>query len=390
MELSTGVTNEAIGFTKVQAAAGANAGGEGDVAYLDGADGADHFRARDNYATIRGAGFDHQVSGFDRVVAQAMEGRDRAYLHAAAGTDNYDYDHATGTGRMTLAGGVKNEAVGFDTVHAYGTAEDSATLDGSAGSDLLYAAASQSWMRSAQQVNVVTGFGTVQADAAAGGGAGSDRATFIGSTADDTFNAAAATNTASMTFCTTATSTALGFDTVHALAGAGTGDQALLSGSAQSDAFHGWSNNSRLSGLGYSYTAFGFDIVEANAAAVAGGTDTAFLHDSAGADEFFGEASTNTARIEYSGGQMNKAIGFDRVFADAGTGDAIDKAWLYDSASNDTLEGRGLIAELSRAGSYYFNLQGFDEVAAESSQGGSDRKDVALLDYLLTTTGGWL
>ena len=116
-----------------------------------------------------------------------------------------------------------------------------------------------------------------------------------------------------------------------------------------------------------------------------GGTDRAYLYDSAGDDVYVAHPSS---ALLYGDGFFNQAYGFDRVNAYSTAG-GNDTAYFYDSAGDETL-----IATSSDAlmyGSGFYNLaRGFDHVNALATAGGTDSKRVGSVDFVLETQGTWI
>ena len=174
----------------------------------------------------------------------------------------------------------------------------------------------------------LTGFGSVQATAGAGG---SDIAHLYDSAGDDTF---IATPTQAMLRGTGFNNTASGFDSVTAHGTAGGTDVAVLYDSAGDDTFSASPTQASLSGSGFSNTAVGFDVVTGHCAA--GGTDTARFYDSAGNDRFTATLDQTWLRGE---GYKNVAIGFGEVRGSLTNG--TDTLLMYSRAGGSGIGGRG-------------------------------------------------
>jgi hypothetical protein len=99
-----------------------------------------------------------------------------------------------------------------------------------------------------------------------------------------------------------------------------------------------------------------------------GGLDKAWLYDSAGNDTLV--AKPTTVSLE-GAGYKNTADGFEKTFTTAQLG-GLDVATLFDSTGKDIFKGGSLHASLSGPG--FFNwVQSFDEVYARATAGGWDR-----------------
>ncbi len=114
------------------------------------------------------------------------------------------------------------------------------------------------------------------------------------------------------------------------------------------------------------------------------GYDVAELYDSAADDTFVADAKQSAL---FAPGYYNRAKYFEEVIAHATTGN--DQAWLFDSAGNDLLEAADDWARLTIAGRTS-EIEGFDTVRADSSQGGQDNKKLDAVDFLMFTDGPWL
>ena len=97
--------------------------------------------------------------------------------------------------------------------------------------------------------------------------------------------------------------------------------------------------------------------------------DRAYLYDTAGNDTFWG--TVDDGRMVTSGGGENKAIGFDNLRAYALNGGTDDRAYLTGSGGMDYLFAREAYSTFSGSGFYHY-LQGFDYLEADvgSAPGG--------------------
>ncbi len=115
-----------------------------------------------------------------------------------------------------------------------------------------------------------------------------------------------------------------------------------------------------------------------------GGHDVAELFDSAADDTFVADAKQSAL---FAPGYYNRAKYFEEVIAHATTGN--DQAWLFDSVGNDLLEAADDWARLTIAGRTS-EIDRFDTVRADSSQGGQDNKKLDAVDFLMFADGPWL
>ncbi|MBN2025060.1 MAG: hypothetical protein JW809_19945, partial [Pirellulales bacterium] len=113
-----------------------------------------------------------------------------------------------------------------------------------------------------------------------------------------------------------------------------------------------------------------------------GGTDTAYLYDSAGNDTF--TAEYNEVTMQYSDGPVVTAQAFDDIFADFGQG-GYDYCDLLDSSGDDDLYvdyDTVLLDWMSAAISLAIdNLNNSDMVHAYNPNGGTDTKYVGDINF---------
>jgi hypothetical protein len=291
-----GFNNRANGFDRVFGrATSGDAGGVGDRAYLNDSAGNDLFRSHPTFSNMTGNQFFNQVNGFDRVVANAINGDaggvgDRAMMYDSAGNDVF---RGYPTFSVMTGVGFYNRANGFDDVFGYATSGnigglgDQAYLNDSAGNDIFRGRSTFSIMTGDNYYYRVNGFDRVIGNA------------------------------------------------VNGNAG-GVGDQAFLQDSAGNDVFYSTPAFSYLRGTGFYNRANGFDVLFANAInGDAGGIgDRALMFDSFFDDLFYGRLDFGTLSGD---GFRNRATGFDSIFADGNAGgvdtldvDAIIYALTYD------------------------------------------------------------
>jgi hypothetical protein len=274
-----GFFNRVNGFELVVANATAgDAGGTGDLAFLQDSAGNDMFLSRPEFGVLSGDGFYYRANGFDMVVAQALAGNaggpgDQAFLQDSAGNDTFLGHPEFG---VLSGSGFKNRANGFDLVVAQAVAGDAggigdqAFLQDSAGDDTFLGEPEFGVLSGNGFKNRANGFDLVVAQAFAG-------------------------------------------DT------GGLGDQAFLRDSAGNDIFFSRPTFSALIGDGFRNRVNGFDRVAATAdAGDAGGVgDLAQMFDSIDDDLFFGRGEIGSLS---GNGFQNWASGFDDFFADATAG----------------------------------------------------------------------
>jgi hypothetical protein len=387
--------NQAKGFDAVYG--NATAGGTNDRAYLYDSAGNDRFYAYPTYSYLTGSNFYNQANGFDTVYGYATAGDvggvgDRAYLYDSAGNDSF---YGRSTYSRIFGDDFDNFASGFDTVYGYATAGnvggvgDRAYLYDSAGNDRFYGRPTYSRMLGTDFENYASGFGIVNAIATAGdvGGLG-DRAYLYDSAGNDRFYAYP---TYSYLTGNNFYNQARGFDAVYGNATAGgTNDRAYLYDSAGNDKFYAYPTYSYLTGSSFYNQANGFKTVYGYATAgdVGGVGDRAYLYDSAGNDRFYGRpAYSRMLGTNFD----NYASGFDKVYAYATAGDVGgvgDRAYLYDSAGDDSFYGRNDYGRLSGTGFLNF-VQSFDRVYAYANESGFDTIDNKSLNYQFFNYGTW-
>ena len=211
------------------------------------------------------------------------------------------------------------------------------------------------------------------------GGGGTDTAFLYDSAGDDEF--VAAEDDAQLTgpgF----SSRAVDFPYVHAYATAGGFDVAFLYGSAGDDIYSATPTFGRLYGDGFVRRAKYFEVVHGYA--TAGGHDVARLFGSAGNDVF--DSGPAYAKM-YGDGFYNRARFFEEVHADAGSG-GYDYARLFGSVLDDRLRASDSEAQLSNPVQATW-IDAFDYLDVYAVSGGTDRAEIAAVDYLLRLLGDW-
>jgi hypothetical protein len=179
---------------------------------------------------------------------------------------------------------------------------------------------------------------------------------------------------------------ALGFTFVTARSNSGGTDFAFLFDSAGDDAFVGRPGIATLYAQGpvpaFVSEAIGFAAVSARAST---GNDLATLFDSSGDDVFTANARTGLATMRGTG-FFNETVGFRQVFAYGSQG--TDRANLTDSTGVDTFFGRRFDGRMSGPG-YATVASGFDFVSIFSPDGPANLLDIANLGYVFNRSGVW-
>jgi hypothetical protein len=397
---SLGVNVTAIGFGETNAYA---VNGGNDAATLTGSAGNDRFTARDLYGRMRGddGAYIHYAEGFDQVTGDASgtTGTDVAVLFDAGGDDRLVAGEASAAIDLDATPGVENFnliASGFDQTYAYAIrgGNDTAQLTGSDGNDRLTTKRTYSTLKrqDGSYFNYAAGFEQVTADVSAG--AGDDLAFIYDEATDDEF--IAGPTQATLDYDATGTpgidTTAIGFGEVYAYAENGGNDTAILNGSSGVDKYYGLPAYSYIKAADESYFNYarGFDAVTANAV---GAGDLAFLYGSNGDDVFnAGSASATFTLNPTVGGQvLNTAAAFDQVYGYA-SGGGTDTANLTGTTGADTLTADADWGILRSTGaSDYFNyVRYFDEVFADpgDDEAGNDLLDDRGATYALNTDPG--
>ena len=403
------------GFSEVTAYGG---GGVGDVATLTGTTGADKFYGKATQAYVydaAGSDYRYTASGFDTVTGVSGGGDDTAYLYGSTGDDTLDV--TVGSATMTRAGSTTTAATGFSYVNGYAVAggTDTATMTGTTATDVFTGKETYAYMRNDggdDYLLYVTSFSEVTAY-----GDGSDTAYLYGGVTDDTLQMSVSSST--LTRSGSTTSVASDFGTVNGYAGAGGTDTATMTGSTGTDLFSGKDTGAYMRNVGgttdyflyaasfsqvtaygnggadlaYLYGSSSDDTLELNATsstmtragstttvandfataygyAGAGGTDTATLTGTTGADAFYGRESLAYMRNVGGGDYFLYARDFSEVTANGNGGD--DAAYLWGSAGDDTLDVSVGLATMTRTGSTTTAANDFATVYGYATSGGTD------------------
>ena len=362
-----GYRNAVLNFGNVLA----TSTGGNDLANFQDSAGNDFFYATPELAFFQGTGYRNQANGFTSIFAQSSTGNDRATLLGSTGNETFIGSPVS----ARLAGeGVVHVARGFNVVNAVGLGgEDRAFLSDSTGNDQFFASPVIGTLSGDGFRNIARGFGFVQGTASGG----NDTASLIGSTGTDNYYAtpelASLTGNGYRRFVT-------GFEQVNAVGGGGS-DVARMIGSAGNDVFFGSSTFSQYSGAGFLNRANGFSEVYSFGG---GGNDFATLLDSAGDDRMIANTSFTSMIGE---GYLISASQFTTYNVNARNG-GFDTAFFSDSDSDDFFTAEGsratLVTPLSR-----FNAFNFDQVVAQSFNGGTDFLRAGETNFRLVRSGNW-
>jgi len=297
-------------------------------------------------AKVNGTPYSYDASVVKAVTFRGLEGDDSLRVTGTSGDETATF----APGGVGVVGDFSPPEPPYDyevygedieQIRVYGEGgTDTAHLTGSDDNDNFYSYEASSYMKDAAGsafFNYVRDFESVEADVSGGGGLGTDRAYLYDSAAGDTFSAdpdAADMDRASDGFVE---ARAIGFDVVRSDAtGGGLADQAYLTGSDGDDRFYSYETYSSLAGPGYYLYAGQYGYVEADVTAgSATSRDRAWLFDTAGDDTFRADPTTATLDRGTTGTDDAKAIRFDVVRGYATAGGTNDRAYLTGSAGDD-------------------------------------------------------
>jgi subtilisin-like proprotein convertase family protein len=397
---SPGANITAVGFDRADVY-GDNGGV--DAATLTGSAEADRFSAREAYAYVTDTTgtFYNYVDGFESVTADVTGsgGADYALIVDSATDDVLVAGETEVTLDLdaTTSPGVNITAKGFPAVNAYALfgGTDAATMTGSAGNDRFTGKETYGRMQvnDSAVINYAQGFESMAADVTGSGG--TDKAFMYDTAADDTY--AATPTLATYDYNSTAAPgvdmSAGGFTETYSYATSGGTDVASLTGGAgTADRFTGQLTSSYLEdtlGAYFNYVT-GFDTVTANAV---GAGDLAFLYGSNGDDVFDADANSGAFTLNPTVGSqvVNTAAAFDQVYAYA-SGGGTDTANLDGTTGADTIVAKDDWGYLRSTGtSDYFNyVRYFDDVFADPGDTdiGNDTIDDQGTTYTLGTDPG--
>lgn len=390
-------------------------GGNEDLARFYDTAGNDLFDAVPFAATMKGEGYSNSVEGIHRIYAYMTEGVDHSNFSGQSGVrDNF---HGSTSEAKLYNKDFYLSAKGYDSVHATATdATDRAWLYGSDGNDSLQAGESLVQLESGAFSLETYDYRYVSVSAGEGG---TDSAVLSGSETDDFLNSrptqavfdvgysrliakrfetievhsnggddvanlrdshdkdqfVADLESATITNAINET-TVLGFTRVNAYMDAGGEDTAIVSGSDQRDVFKASPEQWTMKGSGASLLGRGFTSVTASGQS----TDKAYLYDSEYDDTLELDEYGATLR-----GQRfaNSAFGFGKVNSEASDGN--DRVIFHDSQTRTTFRMNEEKATLFGAG-FSYNATGFDGVDAYFDDlDGRDRLDLdGRIDHDLT------
>ena len=348
----SGFANSAMGFYSVTAYAD---NGGNDVAYLNGRAWTDVLWAKSDYSRMVGYGYQYYAYGFDSVRADGAGGTDVGFFYDSAGDDTFYCDHA----ETSMSGaGFDNQADGFTYVYAYSRSggNDVASLYDSAGNDYFISLSSATYLYGGGYMTYAAGFNEVHGYSTSGG---NDIAYLYDSWGNDNLYA---NGSEAYVSSSSFENHAHGFDRVYAFATWGT-DRAYFTDSAGDDTFLANGAYSTMTGPGYYIFASNFD--RASASSVNGGNDVAHLYAGTYVDAFYASPTQS-----YMTGPrcVNTATGFSQVH---GYSAGWSRAYLYDSAGDDTFTTRSTSVTMSGAG-YQNVAHRFYRAEGYSQNGGTD------------------
>ncbi len=364
---SDGVDFTGFGFERVT---GVAANGGADEATLTGTTGADKFYGKETQAYVydaAGTDYRYTASGFDTTTGVSGGGDDLAYLYGSTGDDALDV--TVGAATMTRSGSTTSVATGFAYLNSYGVAggTDTATMTSTTGTDVFTGKETYAYMRNdggADYLLYVTSFNEVTAY-----GDADDTAYLYGGASDDTLEMGVSSST--LTRSGSTTTVAGDFGTVNGYAGAGGTDTATMTGSTGTDLFSGKDTDAYMRNVGgsndYFLYAASFNRVTAYAG---GGVDLAYLYGSASDDTL--DLSPSSATMTRSGSTTTVANDFATAYGYAGLG-GTDTATLTGSTGADVFYGRESLAYMRNVGGsdYFLYTRDFNEVTANAG-GGDD------------------
>ncbi len=375
---SDGVDVTGLGFETVK---GIATNGGTDMATLTGTTGADKFYGKETQAYVydaAGTDYRYTASGFDTVTGVSGGGDDTAYLYDSTGNDALDV--TVGSATMTRSGSTTSVASGFAYINGYAVAggTDVATMTSTTGTDVFTGKDTYAYMRNdggADYLLYVTGFGEVTAY-----GDDSDTAYLYGGVTDDILDMDMGSWWAMMIRSGLTKTAANGFGTVNGYAGAGGTDTTWMTGTTGTDMFSGKESGAYMRNVGgttdYFLYAASFSQVTANGN---GGVDLAYLYGSSGDDTL--DLSPSSATMIRSGSTTTVANDFATAYGYAMTG-GTNTATMTGTTGADAFYGRESLAYMRNVGGsdYFLYARDFSEVTANA--GGGD--DAA---YLWGSTG---
>jgi hypothetical protein len=341
------------------------------------------------------------------VAASSGGGADVAYFYDRSGNDTMVMSANPASGTIDfdsdIALGVNVTATGYPTYIAYSTTggSDDVSLTGTAADDEVLSLPGLSRLRDTASTYLLyaNSFEAVSADGA--GSVTNDTALFYDSANDDTVEmgpAGVKINYNAPADPTGVDTTATGFELayVYSVVSATDNDTATLLSSVFDDDFYGRPVVSHMGNTGnYLHYTHGFQTVTADAA-IGGGTDTANLYDSDGADTYTFNQNSGSVAIRPDTPNTDVDIifsGFRTVnaYADRLDGDD-DTAYLNGTTAPDYLYAAGDLAIFRDTPNtdYYNYIRYFDEVYADpgDTEDGNDTLIQDPIDYNLYTDPG--
>ncbi len=274
-------------------------------------------------------------------------------------------------------GGLVNQAIAFGnhTINAVGN-NDNLFIYGDSGVQAYVATPTQARMPVGSQLLIGNDFQRVYAY----GMGGNDTATYSGSSADEIMTALW-----NYTFVNTAT-TVQYFDSFKTLTIAGNGglDIAVMYDSPGVDTFTSSDTSFRYFRTNV-FNNIANDYDKVYAFNYFGGFDTATLNGSSGIDRLYSAVNISVLTTPTT---LQQAAGFRTVIVNAGAGS--DLATLQDSTGKDTLNTFGSTAELVYGNGCSVRAVGFENVTANGTLGGRNRKNLAGGTFVLKLNGLWL
>ncbi len=368
---SDGVDIAAFGFETVK---GVATNGGTDAAALTGTSGADKFYGKEMQADMydaAGTNYRYTASGFDTVTGASGGGGDTAYLYGSTRDDALDV--TVGSATMSRSGSTTTAASGFAYLNGYAVAggADTATMTGTTRTDLFTGKETYAYMRNVGGVDYLlyaASFGKVTAY-----GDGFDTAYLYGGISDDTLEMGMSSST--MTRSGSTASTAFGFGTVNGYGGAGGTDTATLTGTTGADLFSGRETFAYMRNEGGSdYFLYAASFDEVTGYGNGGTDDVAYLYGSSGDDRL--DMTVGLSTMTRTGSTLTVANDFATVNGYAVPGGS-DTVTLSGSTGTDKFYGRESLAYMRNVGGadYFHYAQGFSEMTANGNGGG----DVACL-----------
>ena len=325
----------------------------------------DNFRSKPGESKLYGSQFYLFASGHDEARGHATEITDRAYLFGSDGDDLLIANE--GSASLTGEGySIDIDGFGYQVVSTNQGGTDVANLEGTPGNDQLTSRPTRATLDAGETRIIAKAFETVNVD----GAGGTDTARIYDSHFDDSYVANSIRAKISNSVNTT---DVLGFSEVSAFFNAGGDDVGELHGSPSVDLFKASPDQWTLEGSGVYLFGSGFT----NVTAYGGVEDKAYLYDSA-----FDDTLTLAANGGTLSGQLfsNGAFGFGKLNNEASQGN--DRVIFQDGESRSTVRFNETKATIFGEG-FSQNATGFDRIDAYYSDlGGRDNVEIdGRIDY---------